>query len=112
MNGAYMLVIFVVLLIAIFLVFRYCKKKTKIILSSILILTTVYFTILSIDANRVSRLEKPLFTISSEMQEYKDYTKQIYKGLGYKVEIEMADNQQIIKSTMYMFGKVIAGTIN
>jgi len=112
MNIAYVLVIFAVLFISIFLVFRYFKKKTKIILLSILISITVYFTIFTIDANRISRLEKPIFTISSEMQEHKDYTKQIYKGLGYKIEIEMIENQQIIKATMYMFGKTIAGAIN
>lgn len=106
-----MLGIFILLIIAMLLIVKFCKKTLKIVLSIIIILTTLYCTAISVDMNRVNSFRKPIFAISSELKDYENYSKEVYKGLGYRIEIDKVENQKIISSTMYFFNKVIAGAI-
>lgn len=106
-----MLGIFILLIIAMLLVVKFCKKTLKIVLSIIIILTTLYCIVISVDMNRVNSFRKPIFAISSELKDYENYSKEVYKGLGYRIEIDKVENQKIISSTMYFFNKVIAGAI-
>lgn len=106
-----MLGIFILLIIAMLLVVKFCKKTLKIVLSIIIILTTLYCIVISVDMNRVNSFREPIFTISSELRDYENYSKEIYKGLGYRIEIDKVENQKIISITMYFFNKVIAGVI-
>ena len=106
-----MLGIFVLLIIAMLLVLKFCKKTIKIVLSIIIVLVTLYCIIISVDMNRVNSLREPIFAISSELRNYENYSKEIYKGLGYRIEIDKVENQKILSSTMYFLNKVIAGTI-
>lgn len=103
--------IFILLIIAMLLVIKFCKKTLKIVLSIIIILVTLYMIMLSIDINRVESFREPIFAISSELRDYENYSKEVYKGLGYKIEIDRVENQKIISSTMYIFNKVVAGAI-
>lgn len=106
-----MLGIFILLIIAMLLVVKFCKKTLKIVLSIIIILVTLYCIVISVDMNRVNNFRKPIFAISSELRDYENYSKEVYKGLGYRIEIEKIENQKIISSTMYFCNKVIAGVI-
>lgn len=106
-----MIGIFILLILAMLLVIKFCKKTLKIVLSCIIIFITIYCVMLSIDMNRVYSLKKPIFAVSSELKDYENYSKTTYRGLGYKIEIDTVQNQQIISSTMYMFHKVIAAAI-
>lgn len=106
-----MLGIFVLLIIAMLLVLKFCKKTIKIVLSIIIVLVTLYCIIISVDMNRVNSLREPIFAISSELRDYENYSKEIYKGLGYRIEIDKVENQKILSSTMYFLNKVIAGAI-
>ncbi len=106
-----MLGIFILLIIAMLLVVKFCKKTLKIVLAIIISLVALYCTILSIDRNRVTSFREPIFAVSSELREYENYSKEVYKGLGYRIEIDKVENQKIISSTMYFLNKVIAGAI-
>ena len=106
-----MLGIFVLLIIAMLLVLKFCKKTIKIVLSIIIVLVTLYCIIISVDMNRVNSLREPIFAISSELRNYENYSKEIYKGLGYRIEIDKVENQKILSSTMYFLNIVIAGAI-
>lgn len=106
-----MLGIFVLLIIAMLLVLKFCKKTIKIVLSIIIVLVTLYCIIISVDMNRVNSLREPIFAISSELRDYENYSKEIYKGLGYRIEIDKVENQKILSSTMYFLNKVIVGAI-
>lgn len=102
-----MIGIFVLLIIAMLLVTKYCKKTLKIVLGLVIILVTLYCVVLSIDMNRITSLREPIFAkqvnyINGWIDTYD------YSGLGYRIEIDKADGQ-IISVTMYMFDKVIAG---
>lgn len=106
-----MLGIFILLIIAMLLVAKFCKKTVRIGLSIIIVSIAIYCTILSIDRNRVISLRKPIFAISSELKDYENYSKEVYKGLGYRIEVDKTENQKIISATMYFFNKVIAAAI-
>ncbi len=106
-----MLGIFVLLLIAMLLVVKFCKKTVKIVLSIIIILAVLYCMVISVDISRVNSFREPIFAISSELRDYENYSKEVYKGLGYKIEIDKAQNQKIVSITMYFFNKVIAAAI-
>lgn len=103
-----MLGIFGLLLIAMLLVLKFCKKTLKIVLSIIIVIITIYCVILSVDMNRTYSMQKPIFARLTETYGNKD----IYSGVGYKIEVEKGNNsEKIISSTMYFFNKVIAGAI-
>ena len=110
-GGKNMLGIFILLIIAMLLVVKFCKKTLKIVLTIIIILVTLYCIVISIDMNRVNSFREPVFvTIKQE----DDLTMKtiIYQGLGYEVKIvKDVTKDKIIKIEMYMFDKVIAGTI-
>ena len=105
-----MLGIFILLIIAMLLVVKFCKKTLKIVLS-IMILVTLYCIIISIDMNRVSSFREPIFAIvkrdDSSMKTI------IYQGLGYEVRmIKDVTTDKTIQVEMYMFNKCIVGAMN
>ena len=110
-GGENMLGIFILLIIAMLLVVKFCKKTLKIVLSIIIVLVLLYCIIISVDMNRVHSFREPIFaTIKQE----DDLTMKtiIYQGLGYEVKmVKDVTNDKTIKIEMYMFDKVIAGAI-
>ena len=106
-----MIGIFGLLLIAMVLVVKFCKKTLKIVLSIIIILATIYSVMISIDINIVEIFREPIFAVVK--QENDLTTKTImYQGLGYEVElVKDVTNNKIIQVEMYMFNKCIAGAI-
>ena len=106
-----MLGIFILLIIAMLLVVKFCKKTLKIVLSIIIVLVLLYCIIISVDMNRVHSFRETIFaTIKQE----DDLTMKtiIYQGLGYEVKmVKDVTNDKTIKIEMYMFDKVIAGAI-
>ena len=106
-----MLGIFILLIIAMLLVVKFCKKTLKIVLSIIFILVTLYFILISVDINRVNSFREPIFAIVKQEEDSSMKTI-IYQGLGYEVRIiKNVMNDKIIKIEMYMFNKCIAGAI-
>lgn len=107
-----MIGIFGLLLVAMVLVVKFCKKTLKIVLSILIILATLYCVIISIDINRVESFREPIFNISW----YEETGLIEYKGLGYRTIVKYgytANNEKKISSIeMYMFNKCIAGAIS
>ena len=106
-----MIGIFGLLLIAMVLVVKFCKKTLKIILSLIIILAILYSVIISIDINRVESFREPIFNIGW----YEETGLIEYKGLGYRTIVKYGytsnDEKKISSIEMYMFGKCIAGVV-
>ena len=106
-----MLGIFILLIIAMLLVVKFCKKTLKIVLSIIIVLISLYCIIISVDMNRVHSFREPIFaTIKQE----DDLTMKtiMYQGLGYEIKlVKDVTNNKIIQMEMYMFNKCIAGAI-
>lgn len=106
-----MLGIFILLIIAMLLVVKFCKKTLKIVLSIIIILVTLYCIVISVDMNRVNSFREPVFAIVKEEDDSSMKTI-TYQGLGYEIKvIKDVTNDKIIKVEMYMFNKCIAGSI-
>lgn len=106
-----MLGVFILLIIVMLLVVKFCKKTLKIVLSIIIILVTLYCIIISIDINRVSSFREPIFAIVKQEDDSSMKTI-IYQGLGYEVRmIKDVTTDKTIQVEMYMFNKCIAGTI-
>lgn len=106
-----MIVIFILLIIAMFLVIKFCKKTLKIVLSIVIILATLYSVTISIDISRVESFREPIFNIG-----YYEETGLIeYKGIGYRTIVKYGytdnDEKKINSIEMYMFDKCIAGAI-
>lgn len=109
------------------LVVKYCKKVLRIVLSSIIVLATLYSIILSVDMGRVASYQKPIFVwetnnkneISPNVAFYKEFgidyrasNTVTYQGLGYKVILEDYEYEDEYGSlytgeseTMYILGK-------
>lgn len=106
-----MLGIFILLIIAMLLVIKFCKKTLKIVLSIIIILVALYCIVISIDTNRVSSFREPIFAIVKQEDDSSMKTT-IYQGLGYEVRmIKDVTTDKTIQVEMYMFNKCIAGAI-
>ena len=106
-----MLGIFILLIIAMLLVIKFCKKTMKIVLSTIIVLVTLYCIIISVDMNRVNSLREPIFAIVKQEDDSSMKTI-VYQGLGYEVKmIKDVTEDKTIKVEMYMFNKCIAGAI-
>lgn len=106
-----MLGVFILLIIVMLLVVKFCKKTLKIVLSIIIILVTLYCIIISIDINRVSSFREPIFAIVKQEDDSSMKTI-IYQGLGYEVRmIKDVTTDKTIQVEMYMFNKCIAGSI-
>ncbi len=106
-----MIGIFIILLFAMLLVIKFCKKTLKIVLSIIIVIVALYCVILSVDMNRVNNFRNPIFNIS-----WHEETGLIeYKGIGYRtiVKYEYTNNNEkkITSIEMYMFNKCIAGAV-
>ena len=82
-----MIGIFIILLLAMFLVIKFCKKTLKIVLSIIIVIVTLYCIILSIDISRVDSFREPVFAIKLKETDL-TYKTIVYQGLGYKVNIK------------------------
>lgn len=105
-----MIGIFVLLIISMIVVGKYCKKKPlKIGLAIVISLVTLYCVMVSIDMSRVNTFRKPIFMW--EIQNKCAGQCSSYLGLGYQVDIKYYDNGIIETIEMYMFGKVIAGGV-
>lgn len=106
-----MLGVFVLLIIAMLLVIKFCKKTLKIVLSIIIVLVALYCIIISADMNRVNSFREPIFAIVKQEDDFSMKTI-IYQRLGYEVKmIKDVTNDKTIKVEMYMFNKCIAGSI-
>ena len=106
-----MLGIFILLIIAMLLVVKFCKKALKIVLSIIIILATLYCIAISVDMNRVNSFREPIFAIVKQEDDSSMKTI-IYQGFGYEVRmIKDVTNGKTKKVEMYMFNKCIAGSI-
>ena len=106
-----MLGIFILLIIAMLLVVKFCKKTLKIVLSIIIILITLYCIVISVDMNRVNSFREPIFAIVKQENDLSMKTI-IYQGLGYEVRmIKDVTTDKTIQIEMYMFNKCIAGSI-
>jgi len=106
-----MIGIFGLLLFAMVLVIKFCKKTLKLVLSILIILATLYCVIISIDINRVESFREPIFNIGW----YEETGLIEYKGIGYRTIVKYgytSNNEKKINSIeMYMFDKCIAGAI-
>ena len=111
MLGFLILLMIIVLIITMISVVIYCKKKLKIILSTIIILITLYGVMLTIDMIRIYTLRKPIFVLETNNRSGVKANEVPYQGLGYKVNIECFEDGNIASITMYMFNRVIAGAI-
>jgi len=109
MMGISVLLILIMLIILMLAVVIYCKKKLKIVLSTIIILMTLYCVMLTIDMIRVYSLRKPIFVLETNNRSGVKANQIPYQGLGYKVNIEYLEDGNIASITMYMFNRVIAG---
>lgn len=106
-----MLGIFILLIIAMLLVVKFCKKALKIVLSIIIILITLYCIVISVDMNRVNSFREPIFALVKQ-ENHLSMTTIIYQGLGYEVRmLKDVTVGKIKKVEMYMFNKCIAGAI-
>ena len=108
-----MIGIYVLLIIAMLLVIKLCKKTLKIILSIVIILVALYCVMISVDMNRVNSLREPIFARLIRETDFSMKTK-TYQGLGYKVELTedvTKKENRICQAEMYMFNKCIAGAI-
>lgn len=106
-----MLGIFILLIIAMMLVVKFCKKSLKIVLSIIIIFATLYCIAISVDMNRVKSFREPIFAIVKQEDDSSMKTI-IYQGLGYEVRmIKDVTEGKTIKVEMYMFNKCILGVI-
>ena len=106
-----MLGIFILLIIAMLLVVKFCKKTLKIVLSIIIVLISLYCIIISVDMNRVHSFREPIFATIKLEDDLTMKTK-IYQGLGYEVKmVKDVTKDKIIKIEMYMIDKVIAGAV-
>ncbi len=88
------------------------KKSIKMLIGIIIGIIIILGIIFFIDYTKVSNLKIPIFVIEKGHQD--NIT--TYFGLGYKVDVEKyhsKDNEeQIIKTEMYMFNKFITGAIS
>ena len=109
MLGFFVLLMIIILIITMLSVVIYCKKKLKIILSTIIILITLYGVMLTIDMIRVYSIRKPIFVLETNNRSGVKANEVPYQGLGYKVNIEYLEDGNIVSITMYMFNRVIAG---
>jgi hypothetical protein len=120
------IVIFPLLLIALLLILKYCKKTLKIVLTSIIVLAVLSSILYFVDVKRVYNNERPIFVIKTNNWFGTEYTASwstngisppptknavIYHGLGYKVVhayFEDGDSQ-----VMYnMFNSAVYGISN
>ena len=98
-----MIGIFIILLFAMLLVIKFCKKTLKIVLSIIIVIVTLYCVILSVNMNRVNSFKNPIFNIS-----WHEETGLIeYKGIGYRTIVKYGytnnnNEKKITSIEMYM----------
>jgi hypothetical protein len=104
-----MILVFVLLIVAMVCVVKFCKnKKIKISLAAIILIMTCYSVVLSIDMNRVKSLREPIFAKEN------GYMGSMirYDGFGYKVGLEKDEKGNITQIQMTMFGKIIVAAIS
>ena len=112
-----MIGIFVLLILLVFVIIKFCKKTLRIILLSVIVLVSLYSSVIAIEMNRVYSLEAPIFCYYVEdgldgtfEGTYTERT-EIFYGVGYRIENEIGNDNQVLSSTMYMFNKVLAGAV-
>ena len=101
---------FILLGVSMFLVGKFCKKRTlRITLFCLLTLLTIYSVIFSIDVFRVASQRKPIF--AKEYSRTETIAK--YKGLGYRVNCEKDSKTGVTyRSEMYFFGELVSAAVS
>ena len=106
-----MIGIIILLLVAMLLVQKFCKKTIKIFLSIVICLAALYGILFTIDKNRVESFREPIFNIGT----YEESGMVEYQGLGYRTIVKYAysenDEKHITSIEMYFFDRCIAGAI-
>ena len=86
---------------------RIADKTVKRIVGFVSVSFVVWSAVFITDYHRCRKLEEPVFALQSG----EEGAAAIYKGLGYRVEVEKDDEDNIISVVMIMFGKVISASI-
>ena len=85
------------------------KKKLKILGIIVAILVIAWIIIFIVDRHQTLNLKEPIF---AKDQSVRTTDLKLYEGLGYIIEVKTnITSKQVESTTMYMFGKVIAGAI-
>lgn len=86
---------------------RVTDKAVKRIVGFVSISFVVWSAVFITDYYRCGKLEKPVFAL----QTGEEGDAAVYKGLGYRVEVEKDEENNIVSVIMIMFGKVISASI-
>jgi len=109
--GSLIALAFIVLLVAMFLVIKYCKNKAlKIGLAVFIGLLTLYTVMFSVDYIRIVSFKKPVFVIPWGADGMGEYFGQTYRGLGYEIDMatfKIGDRVIYTQMMMAMFNRVI-----
>lgn len=104
----YLREMFVLLIIAMLLVIKFCKKALRIVLVTVISILVLYCAILYVDMSRTNTNEKPIFAINV----YENESTITYQGIGYRIfEYKYTPTGITIQREMYLFNKYIAGTV-
>ena len=100
---------FIILLIFMFIVRKYIKKKTlKTVLTIVICLLTIWTIMFTVDINRTNSLKNPIF--ARENGYMGSMTR--YDGLGYKIGLEKnANTDQVSYGQMTILGRLVAGGV-
>lgn len=106
LYGVYLRIgVCIICFIAVVYIIKFYNKALRVILLGVILLLTMYGTIISIEQDAVSELKEPIFARYS----YTYDTTDVYKGIGYRIEIRGAP---VISITMYnIYNKIIAFVI-
>lgn len=107
-----MIYMYIFLAIAMFIVIRFCRKKSRIILIILIAVATIYCIMLSVEIHKISEFKEPVFAV----EKYKDNDvieqTTIYKGIGYRIKIVRSLKEDTtLEIAMYIGNKCIAAAI-
>ncbi len=101
--------IYVILVLAIILAIKFCKKVVRTVVVSIFGLVLLYSIALGADIQRANSLEEPIFVIRDVSAD--DGGSYSAKGLFYDVIVEKNIDGEVERVELTMFGKVVAASI-
>ena len=90
---------------------RIADKTVKRIVGFVSVSFVVWSAVFITDYHRCGKLQEPVFALRSGTDTGEGGAATVYKGLGYRVEVEKDREDNIISVTMVMFGKVISASI-
>lgn len=101
--------IYIILVIAILLTIKFCKKTLKLVLTFILGIAFIYFVMLGGDIQRANNLEEPIFIWKEVSTD--DNGSYSAKGLLYNVKVrkDIKGNVECVELTIG--NKVVAASI-